>query len=452
VIAGIKDTLQESTIYFKTYEEREDAFRKRVFALIPRKYSGPKLFWRDFGRISLEELLKLIEQPVAYITSNPRDCLAFGTPGQVLTAARLCAQKVAENVVPGVAQVAEDFGLTENLLQPIRTLSGGETVKLALAKTFLYAAFSRRLTIASPFSWLSRDNSAYFKRLFDHYSDGGIPVELLALEGEDSTEPVKLIDVRDAESDRPVDFTVCLKNVVIPLGSSLNPLQDQNACAEVGNLEGDFLSPCLIVGENGQGKSLLAKVLTGTIASQGRAKIMCANRPGPARLLFQDVISQTLLRSFDAIAASTFRKFQAGAREVYAKIRKKYFAYLNGAADSSGEPGLAGSFGLDRRRQFRSLLEMKTILVAVRLCGQPRALILDEPDWGLTRQSAVALVLAVVKVSHQFGTPVLLISHKPWWLKIANSIIHVERSAKETGKNRNCLFQIKPAGGDPRRR
>jgi energy-coupling factor transporter ATP-binding protein EcfA2 len=427
--------LQKSTIYFKTYEQREDAFRKRVFTLIPRKYSGPKLFWRDFRRISLDELLKLIEQPVAYITSNPRDCLAFGTPGQVLTAARMCARKGAENTAPGVDQVAEDFGLVENLLQPIRTLSGGETVKLALAKTFFYSTFSRRLTIASPFSWLSRDNAACFKKLYDRYANYGIPVELLALEGEDSTEPVESVDTGVAESERPVDFTVRLENVRIPLGFSLNPLQAHNTYAEVGNLKADLLSPCLIVGENGQGKSLLAKVLTGTIASQGRAKIMCANRPGPARLLFQDVISQTLLRSFDTIAASS----RADALDVYAKILKEYFVYLNGTADPAGGPGLDG------RSEFRSLLEMKAILVAVRLCGRPCALILDEPDWGLTRQAAVAFVIAIVKVSHQFGTPVLLISHKPWWLTIAKSTIHVKRSAKKINTNRNCLFRIKLA-------
>ena len=146
----MREILHKSTRYFNTYEEREKAFRETVYSLVPRKYSGPKLFWKDFGRISTRELAKLIEQPVAYITSNPRDCLAFGTPWQVLTAVEMCAQKTSREFNPSAEQIAQDFNLHENLYQPIRTLSGGETVKLALAKSFISANFSSRLTLPVP--------------------------------------------------------------------------------------------------------------------------------------------------------------------------------------------------------------------------------------------------------------------------------------------------------------
>ncbi len=46
----------ESLEYFDTYEAREEAFRMRVDALIPRKYGGPGLFWQDFGQISFDRL------------------------------------------------------------------------------------------------------------------------------------------------------------------------------------------------------------------------------------------------------------------------------------------------------------------------------------------------------------------------------------------------------------
>jgi hypothetical protein len=51
----MKDQLKNSTTYFGSYEAREEAFRKGVFALIPRKYAGPKLFWNDFVKITLNE-------------------------------------------------------------------------------------------------------------------------------------------------------------------------------------------------------------------------------------------------------------------------------------------------------------------------------------------------------------------------------------------------------------
>ena len=55
----------------------------------------------------------------------------------------------------------------------------------------------------------------------------------------------------------------------------------------------------------------------------------------------------------------------------------------------------------------------------------------------------VAFVFAIVDVSHELGTPVLLISHKPWWHKLAKSIIHVSRTAKEMTEDQNYSFQIK---------
>ena len=96
------------------------------------------------------------------------------------------------------------------------------------------------------------------------------------------------------------------------------------------------------------------------------------------------------------------------------------------------------------------MLEIKALLVAVRLCGRPGALILDEPDWGLSRDSAIAFVLAAIQVAHEFGIPVLLISHKPWWLKLANSSIHVQRTDKKMDKDRNYSFEIKLTCGTPR--
>jgi zinc transport system ATP-binding protein len=433
----MKESLLRSTKYFKTYEQREEAFRQRVFSVIPRKYSGPRLFWRDFGRISLNELLKLIEQPIAYITSNPRDCLAFSTPSQVLTAAQLCAQNQNNDSKISVEKVAEDFDLHENLFQPIRTLSGGETVKLALAKAYLYAAFSQRLTIASPFSWLSRDNRLYFQRLFQHYVNRSLQVELLALEGEDSNEQVENSDSRHAITIAPVDFSISLKDVRISLGSSLNPLQSQDIYAAVDDLHADLTSPCLIVGENGQGKSLIAKIITGTIASEGNAILNRKNKSGPARLLFQDVINQTLLRSFDAIAALNDEVGAANPLEIYDNILSEYRQNIDNSKNASADFGKVG------KGEFHSLLQIKAILVAVRLCGQPCALILDEPDWGLNRESAIAFVLAIIRVSHTLGTPVLLISHKPWWLKLSKSTIRVRRTPKEMDRNKNYSFQIK---------
>jgi ABC-type multidrug transport system ATPase subunit len=428
--------LLDATTYFKTYEEREEAFRKRVFSLIPRRHSGPRLFWKDFRRISFEHLSKLIDQPIAYITSDPRDCLAFGTPWQVLAAAHLCASKAGRNAISSIEQIADDFGVRETLFQPIRTLSGGETVKLALAKAYLYSVFSQQLTIASPFSWLSQDNRVYFDNLYRHYCRIGTPVELLALNGEDSTEPYQKFRIPSESLCPPIEFSISLKNVIIPLGFSLSPLQQQETFAAVNDVERNLRSPCLIVGKNGQGKSLIAKALCGAIPSRGIKKIATPAHARQARLLFQDVITQTLLRSFDGLAASASGMVYEAPLNLYAKILDEYRYNL----DLIGSPDTETN--LSTEDEFRSLLEVKALLIAVRLCGLPSALILDEPDWGLSRDSAIALVIAILKIAGEAGVPVLIISHKPWWHNLANSEIQVQRTVKAIDKGGTYSFQI----------
>jgi energy-coupling factor transporter ATP-binding protein EcfA2 len=436
-------SLQQATTYFQTYEDREEAFRRSVYSLIPRKYCGPKLFWNDFSSVSLEELLTFSKRRIAYITSNPRDGLAFGTPWQVLSAAVLCAQSADQDVPISTEDIAADFDLGENLKQPIRTLSGGETVKLALAKAAAASNFCEHLIIASPFSWLSRENTNYFDKLLDIYRRSNIPVDLFALAGEDSNEPVEPAWWRKTFAADPIGFSLHLKDVHIPLGTTLNPIQSRESFAQIDAFSAALCSPCLIVGDNGQGKSLLAKVLTGAISFTGDAEIRNESNSGPVRLLFQDVISQTLLRSFDAIAKSLPTNNGSNPIELYQRLLTEYLLNLANLNGSSAAPKRYANNG------HRTLLEIKTILVAVRLCGAPRALILDEPDWGLTRKAAIAFVAAIIKVAHELGIPVILISHKPWWSPIAGSTVCVGRTPKQVNRAGAYTFKIKLQINDP---
>lgn len=433
----MSDTIQLSTEYFNSYEQREQAFRDSVVSLIPRKYSGPRLFWKDFVNVSLEELSAFARLRLAYITSNPRDGLAFGTPWQVLKAAAMCARDADRTFTTAVEEVAREFDLFDLLHQPIRTLSGGETVKLALAKASLASIYANRLIIASPFSWLSRENRFFFQRMFDRYRRLGLPVQLFALKGEDSNAPVTETEFPGSILKESVDFDLCLEDLRIPLGSSLNPIYSQQIHARVDDFKASVQSPCLIVGQNGKGKSLIARVLAGAVSFDGQARLTRPEKSGPPRLLFQDVITQTLLRSYESIAGSTIpadglkpvaicEKILAGYRAAHAAISKN--GELQPSDDAAG---------------FRSLLEIKAMLIAVRLCGQPGALILDEPDWGLTRAAAVALVAAVVKLAHTHGIPIVLISHKPWWQPIAKSVIRVERTPKIIDGTGTLAFEIR---------
>jgi ABC-type Mn2+/Zn2+ transport system ATPase subunit len=423
--------------YFASYEEREDAFRKSVFSIIPRKYSGPRLFWKDFTGIAFEGLAAFARRPLAYITSNPRDGLAFGTAWQILSASAMCACKANPKFRAAVEDVAREFDSLDLLHQPIRTLSGGETVKLALAKAAIAAQFAQRLVIASPFSWLSRENGIFFGRLLEHYGSLKIPVELFALQGEDSDEPVSAAECSRISAAGEIGFKIELENLQIPLESSLNPIHARHIDAVVNRVSAQLSSPCLMVGENGQGKSIIAKVLAGAIPYRGTAAIACKEKSGPARLLFQDVITQTLLRSYDMIAKSFHGGNGLNPADISEQILKRY-AVNQGSLSHPQDVGSPEEYN-----GFPSLLKIKTILVAVRLCGRPSALILDEPDWGLTKPSAIALVDAIIAVAHDLGIAVVLISHKPWWCPIARSIIKVEKFSKEKDGKGISSFEIR---------
>ena len=432
----LNDIPDISIAYFKTHEAREEAFRRRVLSLIPRKYAGPRLFWKDFRQISFDESQKFLEQPVAYMTSNPRDGLVYGNARQVLAAARLCARHAAPAEPDPVVEIAENFDIREILNQPIRTLSGGETVKLALAKAFIGSGYCSSLTIASPFSWLSRDNSVLLENLCRHYAAKRIPVRLFALEGEDSMAPVDRHALGHEPNRSPLEFRLRCRGLKIILSTSLNPVYSEETAARIGDLDKGLVSPCLITGGNGQGKSLIAKALSGALPTEGSAEILCEEKDGPVRLLFQDVINQTLLRSFDRIAASSSPAGPAEAHTLYTHILERL---PSGIRPGSNPPG---DFDPDDQPPFRSLLEIKTMLVAARLCGRPRALILDEPDWGLNRASSISFVCAVIHTAHARGTPVILISHKPWWRPIAGSIIAVERTARSMDTKTSSSFNI----------
>jgi len=419
---------------FPTFEAREEAFRQRISTLLPRAHAGPGVFWKDFSRIFDIEDGRQFLKNVAYITANPRDCLAFSTPRKVLLAAGM--QTGTARLKPAfLRDVAHQFDLGKNLDQPIRSLSGGETVKLALAKVHILVDVASDLAMASPFCWLDRDNRVYLEGVVRRYQEKRIPVTLFTLAGEDKTQ--KISDNRELGAGwfAPVHFHLTFKKVRLVLGSTLAVFNMPSPPrVRISDFEAVLASPCLWIGGNGQGKSLMAKVLSGATAYRGTAQIIVEKKSRQVRLLFQDVITQTLLRSFDVIRSQAFLNGPERTGKIYSRIIS-VFNRLNHHEQFS----LSGP----KRNEMPTLLETKAVLVAVRLSRRPGGLILDEPDWGLSQMVTKAFVAAVVDVSHDLGVPVILITHKPWWNTVANSQIEVLKSNVEMAVDgRLTSFQI----------
>jgi ABC-type multidrug transport system ATPase subunit len=422
--------LKPYTCYFNSFEAREEAFNQSISHLIPCKYNGPQRFWREFNQIIQQHLPKIKRQTAAYITSNPRDCLAFGTTRQVLTAARMLALSQNSQRVFAIEKIAAEFDLLDNINQSIRTLSGGETVKLALAKTDLLCGYSHRLTIASPFCWLSNHNIHLLTKVVKAYQDRNLPVKIYALEKEDDPNETSLLH-SGPKLDQGPCFDLETQNTRVVLETAVTEIGAPPQTAAISDVNMRLTSPCLIQGDNGQGKSLFAKVLSGAVKICG--KVFIGKRNGTSRMLFQDVINQTLLRSFKYLIGSQCCSKENEVKNIFKTIWRDYHLIL-------GNESEADSYDLDTSTP--SLLAIKVLLVAVRLCGLPPALILDEPDWGLTRKSAEAFVLAVIRRANDLAVPILIISHKPWWQGLVCSRLTAYKVFRPLEPNNSCCFTI----------
>lgn len=434
----MNSSLDTISTYFNSYEDREAAFRRAVGFSLARRHVGPSVFWQDFNEVARGQTGMNANGSVAYIPSNPRDCLAFGTPHQVLMAGHMSAAGSGNISKERVLETARQFEISGLLSQPIRTLSGGETVKLALAKTTVCMPLFEQLVVASPFTWLSNANRHLLEYLHTMCNQNQKPLSILALAGEANLEAIGPSDPFVTPSPEQIPFRLKMTDVRIPLMLSLRPLAARGANAVIENITLDLVSPCLIVGDNGQGKSLLARAMAQAVSAKGQVALESSQAQHPPCLLFQDVLSQTMLRSFGALSYRPPKGHSDQIYNCYQDLQKHYRHALKMTA-----PDQSAAIG-NWPDQQHSLVDIKTILVATRLADHPAALILDEPDWGMSRASAVAFVSAVLTMAHGQQTPVMLISHKPWWHTVAASKLGVTRSsASRSQPSTSPVFTIR---------
>lgn len=416
--------------YYDTFEARESAFRLATHAIFPRRHQGPAQFWQDFKRIwgqkeNFEQFRKM-----AIVTPNPGDGLVFGTPEQELAAAIGWPETDPDQITTKTAAIAELFELTDHLDQPLRTLSGGETVRLALAKVFAATDWADKLVMAAPFAWMDHRNNPLVGRVIEQYRQKNIPAQVMALAGENDPEAVSSATMMGFDLSKPLQFDLSFKDVKIPLANLLERIGTAPPLAIMDDFKTTLCSPCLIAGGNGQGKSLLAKVLAAAIDHSGRAEISSDQNNIGVRLLLQDVVAQSLLRPWSIIRQKAPKRSEA----LFEKLHNQFYAI------SQHTPALTPESTANSPTET-SLLDLKLMLVAPRLAHSPAAIILDEPDWGFSRQTAIAFVATVVKTAHASGVAVILISHQPWWQQVAPSTLNVEKIIPPRSAE-NPLFRI----------
>lgn len=387
--------------WFDTFEEREAYFKAHISALVPETYLGAKEFWRQFGAIKAADVVRHADNRIAFIPGFPQDGLAFSSPLQVLRAAAMGE----ENALERERATAADFNISHLLGQALRTLSGGETIRLALAKVYLNATSHRKLCIASPFSWLDDTSPHFIDMAADAYLRRDKPVEFLALAGENET----AVPALSLSTPGP-GFRITTAGLRIQLSQSFS-LGADPLWAVVGDCDLSLTSPCLVQGENGAGKSLFSKVLADVVGSRGKLVVAAGDNDGPPRLLHQNTLSQSLFRVGNEFAPLATGPVFEEYRDLLGRLR--------GALGSATDGDAAD----------RTIQGVKTALLAARLCGRPKLLILDEPEWGLNQRAATQLVRELCEIAHGKGVPVMIVSHKPWFGTMAASRIRVSKHA-----------------------
>lgn len=179
-----------------------------------------------------------------------------------------------------------------------------------------------------------------------------------------------------------------------------------------------------LVGPSGAGKTSLAGTLVGlhtpesgelhldghdlTALSEAARSELIGYLPQDVELL-PATVGQNIGRMSDENADGVVAAAQAaGAHDLILRLPRGY--------DTPVAPRAANLSAGQRQR----------IALARALYGDPRLLVLDEPDANLDDEGRQALAQAIAAARAQ-GNLILLISHRPWILKMANIIIHLEQ-------------------------
>jgi energy-coupling factor transporter ATP-binding protein EcfA2 len=309
-----------------------------------------------------------------------------------------------------------EFELEDQVInRPSTALSGGEIFLVNLAKLSIVDECSTDLIICTPTQWLNKNKYYLVQKLIDIWNKQGKNVFILALEGEElmgnetNLEPSKEIE------NSIITWHLIIKSLKIRFEEKAfpKPVEEKVIFYHTENDELSMNSPALLIGNNGVGKSIFAKILAGIESpSEGEARIITNGVTGNARLILQD----NLIQLFGEEIESHFNRVFKYDPELGKKVLDTYNEIINRlqqAISLNGDINGVAHFDIDEENT--SVIQIKAALIAERISKKTSLLILDEPEWLLSRKMANIFITQIIEICHERHIPVLIITHLSDW-------------------------------------
>ncbi|HUP60358.1 MAG TPA: hypothetical protein VNA69_08055 [Thermoanaerobaculia bacterium] len=396
---------------FLSFEEEIARLAQLSGIRVPNMAGGPLAFFAGLSAW-LMSASAAAKKRIALVLPDPALNLALPYPRDELT----LALAIAEDMTPAPTQVsalAARFNLSEDLLdRPVTGLSGGERMLVSLAKVSALASNASAVYACSPYFWLDAKNRSLVATILDQIEASGGQAHLLTLIGENA--PIDPTVPRTNYGSGPtLDWTLLVPHIDVCFPGATFPKRQSSKRLRFRAAQGtlNVLSPLLLSGANGVGKTTFAKLLAGIIVPASTPPTAVVDGfSEPARLILQDALVHLFGETPETHLERVFR-FDAERKKeafvLYREMESRAAHELNRASTSTS---------VGAKSHAETLLQAKIVLIAERLASRVPLLILDEPGWCLAQPVAAILLDATVAAAHARGTAVAVISHQAdWW-------------------------------------
>lgn len=385
-----------------------------------RIYAGAAAFFDAFRRYMASP--KLGGCRTIGLPPDPHDFLALPSGLDELRAAIALGGKTPTD--ERVDQLAAKFHLApDTVRQPIRRLSGGERACLALAKLVALEPSYEAVVIANPSVWLDADRRDLVNLAISAFTFRNKPATLLAVHGDWPLAEPEDYGAAPPASAGPM-WELDVRGVRVSLPPSRFPVEAPGLDLEyIQSDRFELLSPTVITGANGVGKSTLAALLTGLRLSEGATpSARTQGHVGLGRLMMQDAVIQMFSMTPAEHCETSFRYSRDLRKQALADLQKFNLEFKGNAFLGPETVGEISRHTGDRN----SLPSAKFSLALERIASRPSLLILDEPSWGLSGRLARSLFIDIRDAAHAAGVPLAIISHDLSWLAdLVGSQIHL---------------------------